>query len=115
MKQFCGKHRNLMGCLVAGITFIALHLVVPALVAGTVAHQATAEEHCDSYFPGSCVVKEANPTLVKIGEFDTDELEKGKLSLFTFEVMNRRMAAPQTCVIGLLPGRFTTMYQMECL
>ena len=115
MKKFCSKHRNLMGCLVAGVTFIALHLIVPALVAGTVAHQAhgaSDEIHC--LLADGVPALPADTTLTKVGEFDTDDLEKGKLSLVTFEAKSRR-ADPHTCVIGLLPGRFTTMYQMECL
>ena len=43
MKQFCRKHATWVGCAVAAITFVALHVIVPAFVAGTVAHSAHAK------------------------------------------------------------------------
>ena len=38
MRKFCKKHRTILGCTLAGLTFIALHVAIPALVAGTVVH-----------------------------------------------------------------------------
>jgi hypothetical protein len=42
MKHFCKKHKTLLGCIVAGLLFIALHIGLPAVVAGGVAHHAHA-------------------------------------------------------------------------
>jgi hypothetical protein len=96
LKNACKKHASWIGCVVAVVTFVVLHVAVPALVATGVAGHA----HADS--------DEVGPNVL----FKVDDV-----TVYRIEVPNVSSSrAPAVCLITVADVPFETVkVDVECV
>lgn len=94
LKRVCKKHATWIGCAAAVVTFVALHVAVPAGVATWIAHPAhggSIEQHLD-------VVLKTDDVIV-----------------YSIEVESTGWIGTRTCLVAVAPGRMADTVDVECV
>jgi hypothetical protein len=94
LKRVCKKHATWIGCAVAVVTFLALHVAVPALVATGVAGHAHAKS------------EQVRPHVL---------LGVGSVTVYQLNLNIPGEDHKSVCVVAVAEGRMAVTVDVECV